>query len=116
MKKQERENKKDSATSINSRSLLGRGDLRGTLSHQSNTERGENTPFLQAGVFKHPAVGKGRLEGDGHSKNCKGGMGEGAGHYQEGHWGWAASHTCCFSLALLSEVAMFALFQCFSIF
>jgi hypothetical protein len=35
--------------------------------------------------------------------DCKGGMGEGAGHY---HWSWAASHTCCFSLALLSEVAM----------
>jgi hypothetical protein len=26
------------------------------------------------------------------------------------------SYTCCFSLALLSEVAMFALFQCFLIF
>jgi hypothetical protein len=26
-------------------------------------------PFLQAGVFKHPIVGKGRLEGDGHLKN-----------------------------------------------
>jgi hypothetical protein len=25
-------------------------------------------PFLQAGVFKHPIVGKGRLEGDGHLK------------------------------------------------
>jgi hypothetical protein len=46
----------------------------------------------------------------------KGRMGEGAGPYQEGHWGWAASHTCWFfSLALLSEVAMFALFQCFSV-
>jgi hypothetical protein len=29
----------------------------------------------------------------------KGKMGEGAGHYQEGHWGQATSHTYCFSLA-----------------
>jgi hypothetical protein len=43
-------------------------------------------------------------------------LGEGVGHFQEGLWGWAASHTSCFSLALLSDVAMFALFQCFSIF
>jgi hypothetical protein len=42
-------------------------------------------------------------------------MEEGAGHYR-GHWGRVASYTCCFSLALLSEVAMFALFQCLSIF
>jgi hypothetical protein len=48
--------------------------------------------------------------------DCKGGMGEGAGHYQEDHWNWAASHTFCFSLALLPEVAIFALFQYFSIF
>jgi hypothetical protein len=46
---------------------------------------------------------------------AKGGMGEGAGHYWDCQWGWAPSHTCCFSLALLSKVAMFALFQCFSI-
>jgi hypothetical protein len=26
--------------------------------------------------------------------DCEGGMGEGAGHYREGHWGWAVSHTC----------------------
>jgi hypothetical protein len=25
--------------------------------------------------------------------DCDGGTGEGAGHYREGHWGWAASHT-----------------------
>jgi hypothetical protein len=25
--------------------------------------------------------------------DCDGGTGEGAGHYWEGHWGWAASHT-----------------------
>jgi hypothetical protein len=43
-------------------------------------------------------------------------MRERAGHYQQGHWDWATNHMCCFSLALLSEVAMFALFQCFSIF
>jgi hypothetical protein len=42
--------------------------------------------------------------------DCEEGMGESGGHYWEGHWGWAASHTCCFSLALLSKVAMFALF------
>jgi hypothetical protein len=40
MKKQERETKKESATSTNSRSLLGRGELRGTHGHQSNTLRG----------------------------------------------------------------------------
>jgi hypothetical protein len=43
-------------------------------------------------------------------------MRKGAGHFREGHCDWAAGHTCCFSLALLLEVAMFALFQCFSIF
>jgi hypothetical protein len=48
--------------------------------------------------------------------DCEGGIGKGAEHYWEGHWGWAANHKCCFSLALLSEAAMFALFQCFSIF
>jgi hypothetical protein len=53
-------------TSTSSRPLLGRRDLRGTLGDQSNTERGESMPLLQAGVFKHPVVGKGRLEGDGH--------------------------------------------------
>jgi hypothetical protein len=40
----------------------------------------------------------------------------GAGHLQEGHWSWIASHACYFSLAILSEVAMFVLFLCFSIF
>jgi hypothetical protein len=55
-------------TFASSKSLLGRGDLRGTLVHQSNTERGERMPLLQAGVFKHPVVGKGRLEGDWHYK------------------------------------------------
>jgi hypothetical protein len=48
--------------------------------------------------------------------NCKGEMGDGAGHYQEGHWGRADSYTCYFIMALLSKVTMFALFQCFSIF
>jgi hypothetical protein len=43
-------------------------------------------------------------------------MKEDVGHYLEGVWGWVASHTCSFFLALLLEVAMFALFQCFSIF
>jgi hypothetical protein len=33
-------------------------------------------------------------------------MREGAGHYREDHWGWAASHTCCFFLALLLEKAI----------
>jgi hypothetical protein len=77
---------------------------------------GKSMPLLQAGVFKHPMVGKRRLEGDGHQKNdCEGGMREGSGHYQEGHWGWAPSHPCL-SLALFLEVAMFALFQYFSVF
>jgi hypothetical protein len=58
-RKRERETKKESATSTNSRSLLGKGDLRETLSYHSNTLRGVR-------VFKHPVVGKGRLEGDGH--------------------------------------------------
>jgi hypothetical protein len=48
--------------------------------------------------------------------DCERVMGEGAGHYREGPWGWAASHMCCFSLALLLEVAMFVLFYCLSIF
>jgi hypothetical protein len=39
MKKQERETEKESTTFASSRSLLGRGDLRGTLGHQSNTLR-----------------------------------------------------------------------------
>jgi hypothetical protein len=55
----ETETNKESATSISSRSLLGRGNLRESLTHQSNTLRG-------AGVFKHPVMEKGRLEGDGH--------------------------------------------------
>jgi hypothetical protein len=42
--------------------------------------------------------------------DCKGGMVKGAEHYQEGNWCWATSPTCCFSLALLLKVAMFALF------
>jgi hypothetical protein len=29
--------------------------------------------------------------------DCDEGMGEGAVHYCEGHWKWAASHMCCFS-------------------
>jgi hypothetical protein len=54
---------------------------------------------------------KGGWRGMGIGKNDqKGRMGEGAGPYQEGHWGWAASNTCCFSVALLLKVAMFALF------
>jgi hypothetical protein len=33
-----------------------------------HSERGKDMLLLQAGVFKHPVVGKGRLEGDGHQK------------------------------------------------
>jgi hypothetical protein len=40
MENQERETEKESATFASSRSLLGRGDLRATLSHQSNTLTG----------------------------------------------------------------------------
>jgi hypothetical protein len=67
-RRSKRETEKESVTLASSRSLLWRGDLRGTLGHQSNTERDESTPLLQAGVFKHPVVGKGRLEEDGHWK------------------------------------------------
>jgi hypothetical protein len=50
-------------------------------------------------------------------KNDFGGeMREGAAQYQERHRGWAARHTCCFSLSLLLEAVMFTLFQRFSIF
>jgi hypothetical protein len=33
---------------------------------EKHSERGESTPVLQADIFKHPVVGKGRWEGDGH--------------------------------------------------
>jgi hypothetical protein len=55
-RERERESKKESATSTSSRSLLWRGDLRGTLGHQSDTQRGGGTPVLEAGVFNHPVV------------------------------------------------------------
>jgi hypothetical protein len=42
-------------------------------------------------------------------------MGGGDGHERGKSLG-LGSYVCCFSLALLSEVAMFALFQCFSTF
>jgi hypothetical protein len=65
--KSEGERDQESVTSTSSRSLLGKGDLREKLGHQNNTLRGERArPLLQPGVFKHPVVGKGRLEGDGH--------------------------------------------------
>jgi hypothetical protein len=114
----ERETEKESETFTSSRTLLWRGDLRGTLSHQNNTLRGAKARFSYRLGFLSLLWRKKRgWRGMGIRKNdCKGGMGEGAGHYQEGHSGWTASHTCCFSLALLSEVAIFALFQCFSIF
>jgi hypothetical protein len=40
VKKLQRHTEKESATFLSSRSLLGREDLRGTLSHQSSTLRG----------------------------------------------------------------------------
>jgi hypothetical protein len=33
---------------------------------------------------------------DSRKNDCEGGMGEGPGHYEEGHWGYTASHMCCF--------------------
>jgi hypothetical protein len=105
-------------TFASGRSLLGRGDLRGTLGHQSNTLRGTRACLsYRLGFLSILYWEKEGWRGMGIRKNdYEGGMRECAGHYQEGHWGWAASHTCWFfSLALLSEVAMFALFQCFSV-
>jgi hypothetical protein len=43
VKKLKRDIEKESAIFISSRSLLGRGDLRGTLGQQSNTLRGTRT-------------------------------------------------------------------------
>jgi hypothetical protein len=88
-------------TSTSSRSLLGRGGLRGTLGHQTirvTLEKGKTTPLLQAGVCSILQLEKGGWRGLGFRKSdCKGGMREGAGHYQGAHWGWTASRTCCFS-------------------
>jgi hypothetical protein len=62
MKKQERERetKRESAIFTSSRSLLGRGDLRGTFvwPSEQNSERSKGT--------KPPVAKKGRSEGDGH--------------------------------------------------
>jgi hypothetical protein len=87
MKKQEKESEKESATSTSSRSLLGRADLRGTLGHQSNTLREASVRlsyclgFLsilwwEKGGWRRMDIGK---------NDCEGGVGEGAGHYWEGH-------------------------------
>jgi hypothetical protein len=58
---------KESVTFISSRSLLGRGDLRGTLGHQSKTLRGARADLSYRLLqdFKHPVAGRGRLEGMG---------------------------------------------------
>jgi hypothetical protein len=66
VKKWKRHTDKESATFISRRPSLGRGDLRGNLHHQSNTQRGESMPFLQVGDFKHPVMGKGSREEDRH--------------------------------------------------
>jgi hypothetical protein len=52
MENQERETEKESATFASSRSLLGRGDLTGTLGHQRNAERGKCTPLLRLGFLR----------------------------------------------------------------
>jgi hypothetical protein len=46
-----RHTKKKSATFVSSRSLLGRGNLRATLSHQSNTVRGVRDASLTGWIF-----------------------------------------------------------------
>jgi hypothetical protein len=115
MKKRERERErpgKNLPTFTSSRSLLGRGDLRGTLGHQSNTLREERARLsYRLGFLIILWWEKGGWRGMGIRKNdCEGGMEEGTGHYWEGHWGWAASNTCCLFLALLLKIAKFALF------
>jgi hypothetical protein len=94
MKKQERETKKEPKTSTSSRSLLGRGDLRGILGHLRGARAclSYRLDFLSILWWK-----KGSWRGIGIRKNdCKGEMGEDAGHYQEGHWSWAASQHVLF--------------------
>jgi hypothetical protein len=87
-------------TSTSSRSLLGRGDLRGPLDHQSNTLRGERAHLSWFVSILQWEKRDWRRMGT-RKNDCKGGIREGAGHYQEGHWDWVVSHMCCFLLALL---------------
>jgi hypothetical protein len=91
MKKQEREREteKESANFVSNRSLLGRGDLRGTLGHQSNTLRGARAHLsYMLGFLSILGWEKGSWRGRGTRKNnCEGGTWEGARHYWEGHWG-----------------------------
>jgi hypothetical protein len=62
----DRHTEKESATFISSRSLLGRGDLRGTLHHQSNTLRVARACLsYRLGILTILWWEK-RLEGDGH--------------------------------------------------
>jgi hypothetical protein len=86
---------KESVTFISSKPLLGRGDIRGTLSHQSNTLRGAkahlfyrlgilNILWWEKGGWSRWALGKmaGKEDADA----------VGAGLSREGHWGWAGMH------------------------
>jgi hypothetical protein len=83
----------ESVTFTSSRSLLGRGDLRGTLGHQSNTLRGARACLsYRLGIFNllwQEKVGwRGMVLGKMIGK-VDGGMGGSAGHQREGPWDWA---------------------------
>jgi hypothetical protein len=72
MKTQETQTKKESMTFASSKSLLGRGDLRRTLGHQSNTLRGARAHLSYSlGLLSILWWEKGDWRGMGIRKNAK---------------------------------------------
>jgi hypothetical protein len=66
MKKQERDGERICNLCKQQVFIRERRPERDPRPSEQHSERVERLPVLQAGVFKHPVVGRGRLEGDGH--------------------------------------------------